>query len=131
MQLTDPDGDGVYTGSTTVTNVPSEVRPVDLLQGNGTVPCSDGSGPCPGDPITLIKSFGLVEFGGDQSFSGSVSFSEQYAADQQYAPQGTAGDQPTAETLPDTGGPLLLAPVAGLLLGSGILGLALTRRRTS
>ena len=42
----------------------------------------------------------------------------------------TEDDTPMQE-MPDTGGPGLLAPLAALLVGSGVLGLAWSRRRNS
>ena len=125
VQLTDPDGDGLYTGSATVTEIQSDLTPIAILQGTGTVPCADGSGACPGDPITLLKDFGLVEPGrGDQTFAASVSFTEQPAAGQQYAAQATV----EVQALPDTSGPSLLLPTAGLLLVTGLIGMRLMRR---
>ena len=46
---------------------------------------------------------------------------------------GGGGGATTAQsmTLPSSGGPSLLLPAAALLLGAGILGWALMRRRTS
>lgn len=44
---------------------------------------------------------------------------------------GVTPTEPTpTELLPDTGGPALLLPAAGLLLGAGLIGLRVARRRS-
>ena len=47
------------------------------------------------------------------------------AATNQYVPEEPVSVEPV---LPDTGGPALLLPAAGLLLGAGLIGLRLVRR---
>lgn len=73
--LTDPDGDGVYTGSVDVPRfppgpVPPGAEPVSLpvqiVQANG------GAGPC--NPTRVLKDFGLVKTDGDKTFEASVNF---------------------------------------------------------
>lgn len=76
--LTDPDGDGVYTGTTTTPRfgpgprpVPPGIEPlsfgVRIVQGTGT------QGSIPAAPVTVIKDFGAVPMN-DQTFSASTSF---------------------------------------------------------
>ena len=134
VQLTDPEGDGLYTGSTTVTDIPSEVRPVAILQGTGSEPCTDGSGACPGQPITLLKDFGLVPFGGDQMFSASVSFEDGSSDNNGSGGTDTNNDGGVPSggaqaQLPATGGVSLvvLGAVGALLVGGGLLTRVLTR----
>jgi hypothetical protein len=73
--LTDPDGDGVYTGSADVPRfppgpVPPDAEPVSLpvqiVQADG------GAGPC--NPTRVLKDFGLVKIDGDKTFEASVNF---------------------------------------------------------
>lgn len=124
VPLTDPDGDGLYTGSTSVDRfgpgprpVPPGVEPlafpVLIVQGTGT------QGRIPGEPSSMIKDFGVVPME-DRTFSASVSFEGgQYGATP--AP-GTSGGE--GNTLPATGGAALLgAFLAGgaLLAVGGIL----------
>ena len=82
VRLTDPDSDGLYTGSMIVDKygpgprpVPPGTEPVSLpvqiVQGTGTIG-SDGTHP--GEPIRVIKDFGSVKMDGDKTFSASVSF---------------------------------------------------------
>lgn len=60
VQLTDPDGEGMYIGSVQVKR--------DAERGVGIVQ-RDGAG-----RSDLIKDFGLVKFAVDKTFSTSVSF---------------------------------------------------------
>ena len=70
--LTDPDGDGVYTGSVTVPRFPPGLRPVPP----GTDPVSlsvqivqENAG-----DIEAIRDFGLVPLEGDRTFEARVNF---------------------------------------------------------
>jgi hypothetical protein len=57
-RLTDPDGDGVYTG--TFNAFPKgDTQPFWIVQGTGTR-FSQVSGVQPGEPITLLKDFGVL-----------------------------------------------------------------------
>ncbi len=98
VQLTDPDGDGVFTGSTSAGT--GNALFIRLVQGTGTQ--QTFFGPLPGEPSATIKDFGLVTITGDMVFEGSVSG----------CPVG----------LPDTGvsESLPVAPLAGALLAGGI-----------
>lgn len=69
VPLTDPDGDGLYAGSTTVDRfgpgprpVPPGVEPVSL-----PIRITQGTG-------AVIKDFGLVKLDGDKTFEAKVSF---------------------------------------------------------
>lgn len=118
--LTDPDGDGLYTGSATVPRfppgprpVPPDVEPVSLqvliVQGTGQVSTPAGA-LRPGEPIRVIEDFGLVRIE-DRTLSASVSF------------PGNGGG--SAKELPKTGGmgsaPLLPMGAGALLVGSALL----------
>jgi hypothetical protein len=142
-QLTDPDGDGIYTASTVV---PPGDYPVSFVQGVSTVLCDPTfGGTCPGEPVSVIEDLGTVSVGQDTAYSASVSFDGQVAptpggpstgegagttASDQYtegaATGGTMGPSENngilATILPDTGGISLGVLGAGvLLLGAGIL----------
>ncbi|MDP8951598.1 MAG: hypothetical protein M3N18_05070, partial [Actinomycetota bacterium] len=75
--LTDPDGDGVFTGSVDVPRfppgpVPPDAKPVSLPV--RIVQADSGMGPC--NPTRAIKNFGEVKIDGDETFETSVSFPE-------------------------------------------------------
>jgi hypothetical protein len=112
-QLTDPDGDGVYTGAAQVPQ--GRERGIFIEQGMGVRENPFGFR-FPGEPRSVIRDFGLVRFDGDKTFSASVSFEQVPPAD------GGSG------SLPSTGGPPLVPPVlllsaagALLLVGGGLL----------
>lgn len=111
VQLTDPDGDGVYTGSTPPGLIPGvTVQPALIVQGTGTRQ-SINLGAYPGDPTSVIKDFGLVTINQNTTLSSSISFT----------------DDP--DNLPETSGPSPVLPIATLLLlGSSLLGLGILRR---
>ena len=80
VPLTDPDDDGVYTGSTIVDRfgpgprpVPPGVEPVSfpvkIVQGTN------------GEAYRSIKDFGTVKIDGDKTFSASVSFDDNEEPD--------------------------------------------------
>ena len=116
VPLTDPDGDGIYTGVTTVNRfgpgprpVPAGVEPlsfgVRIVQGTGT------QGSIPGEPITIIKDFGVVPMN-DQTFSARVSYENSDGS----------GSDSKARELPKTGGAALAMLGAGaLVLAGGLL----------
>jgi hypothetical protein len=138
-QLLDPDGDGLYTGVATLPDrfgpgpspVPPSVEPVSLpvqiVQGTGTR--STSSGTFPGEPISVIKDFGVVPMEAENEFFASVSFCEATASPSATAsatPSATATANPTAtaSALPETGGAWpgiasLIALGAGALLATG------------
>ena len=76
-QLTDPDGDGVYTAS--VEYAPGERNVVAILQGKGVRYGDDGSA-SPGAPLTVIRNFGKTPIQGDRTFSATASFGDEGAA---------------------------------------------------
>jgi hypothetical protein len=76
VALTDPDDDGVYTGSKTVDRfgpgprpVPPSVEPVSL-----PVQIVQGTD---GETYSSIKDFGTVKLDGDKTFEASVSFDDE------------------------------------------------------
>ncbi len=109
--LTDPDGDGVYTGSQTVPRFapggppePITLSPVRIVQGPPTV-----TGPL-GPEFLIIEDFGAV-VANDTTLSASVSFCD--------------GGTPE---LPETGGSLPIAGAIGtLLLAGGLISRRLIR----
>ncbi|CAN5716985.1 hypothetical protein BH24ACT22_BH24ACT22_12670 [soil metagenome] len=126
VELIDPDGDGLYTGSAE-TSGSLEPQPVQIIQGTGTQ-ASVVMGVQPGEPITTIKDFGVVPIEeGVNTFSASVSFAEPPTTNDQYTtPEPTTGSEPSTrpgetKVLPDTGGLPLLAFGVGALLLSGTL----------
>ena len=76
-RLTDPDGDGVYTGS--VEYAPGERNVIAILQGKGVRYGGDGSA-SPGAPETVIRDFGRTAIEGDRTFSATASFGDEGAA---------------------------------------------------
>ncbi len=76
-QLTDPDGNGVYTGS--IEYVPGERDGVLILQGKGVRYGDDGAA-SPGAPETIIRDFGRTAIEGDRTFSATASFGDDGAA---------------------------------------------------
>lgn len=132
VRLTDPDGDGLYTGSME-TSGSLEPQPVRIVQGMG-VQRSVVTGVQPGEPITTIKDFGVVPIReGVNTFSASVSFAEPPPNNDQYETPEPTTPEPTAvprepstppggtKVLPDTGGLPLLALGVGALLLAGVL----------
>ena len=103
--LTDPDGDGVYTGSASVPMFPPGGAaepvslPVRIVQGTGQISTPGGQVRCP-EPLSVIKDFGLVQIV-DRTLSASVSF------------PGNGGKE-----LPKTGG---AGSASSLALGAGAL----------
>ncbi len=125
--LTDPDGDGVYTGSQTVPGFalgsPEEsitIRPVRIVRGPPT-----GAGPF-GPEYRILKDFGSVT-SGDRTLSAGVSFCDDAngapAPPRRPGLPATGGISSAAKALPPTGG--LALPVAGaagaLLIAGGLL----------
>ena len=129
VPLTDPDGDGLYAGSTSVDEyglgprpVPPGVEPLSFpvrtVQGTGT------QGQIPGEPVTVIRDFGVVPME-DRTFSTSVSFDGG-----QYDPTATPGSGSGGDrALPATGGAALAILLAGgaLMALGGILARRLSR----
>ena len=71
IELTDPDGDGVYTGTTQV--APGDPYGIVLVQGTGTIDSPTSDNPFPGLPITVLRDFGAVTPTADQSFAATVN----------------------------------------------------------
>jgi hypothetical protein len=71
IQLTDADGDRVYTGSTTA-GVGTTYR-VQLVQGTGTIQSPTSSNPFPGTPSTVLKDFGDVALTANQTFAATAA----------------------------------------------------------
>lgn len=123
VQLTDPDGDGLYTGSV-ASGGSLEPQPVSIIQGTGTLP-SRAMGVQPGEPVTTIQDFGVVPIEeGVNTFSASVSFDEPAAT----TPESTTAPY-DPKVLPNTGGlPLLAFGVGALLLAGTLLARGRTRQ---
>ncbi len=74
VQLTDPDGDGVYTGSYTYnTQAFPEGAPFSIVQGTRTAP-GQGNLLRPGELSKEIKNFGVVSPKNGDTLSASVTF---------------------------------------------------------
>jgi type 1 fimbria pilin len=71
IELTDPDGDGVYSGTTQVP--PGDPYGIVLVQGTGTIDSPTSSNPFPGPPITVLRDFGVVTPTADQAFAATVN----------------------------------------------------------
>lgn len=159
VQLTDPDGDGVYTGSMSG-GQPAAGAGFRIVQGTGMQQTMTGM--YPGEPSTIIKDFGAPTVEDDTTFSATVSFDEtahpgQYAHTDQYDTADSATDAGSGDAvsedeasgsevsggefsgsdasdedltlLPDTGGASLAAGVAGALLLVGGTLALMSRRR--
>jgi hypothetical protein len=129
MPLTDPDGDGLYTGSMNVNKfppgprpVPSDIEPISLspvriVQGPPTG--SSALGP----EFRVIKDFGSVKLDEDKTLAASVSFCDDGGSGG--GGSDNSGGSGTGETkvLPATGGAMLptVGLVGALLLAGGLL----------
>jgi len=122
--LTDPDGDGTYTGSMSVPATsggqggPPEPLslPVRIVQGPPTGYTSNGP------EYRVIKDFGSVKIDGDKTFSASVSFEGDGGSANNNGGSGNSGSgigPGGISLLPFTGGILPIADIAGALLISG------------
>lgn len=125
----EPEGGTMMSDTTTPTEEPSTIT----SRGADTVPLNP-DGTCPEGFVTVNAPFCAEEspntpgriFGfGEGDLATPTASEEQYVA-----PATPATPAPSTQTtLPDTGGPALLLPAAGLLLASGLLGLGIVRRR--
>ena len=117
FQLSDQDGDGVYTGSTPPDLIPAgDTQPALIVQGTGTRE-SQVVGTSPGEPISTIEDFGEVTFEEDTTLKASVSFGSSGGSDS----GGSRGFFSNAAEsvrglLPSTGGGAALA-----VLGIGVI----------
>ncbi len=146
--LTDPDGDGLYTGSQKVPRFPPGPRfvqqepislsPVRIVQGSAT------GATALGPQFRLIKDFGSVKLDGDKTLTASVSFCDNGGGTDNNGAGVPGGGALTQDggapaqlpatggaqaQLPATGGVSLLGlgAVAALLVGGGLLARRLTR----
>jgi len=146
VPLMDEDGDGLYTGSTTVSRFPPGTRPlppdaepvslpVQMVQGTGTQDPDESDSPRPGKPTSVIEDSGPVRIE-DKTLSASVSFEEDRGGNTtaDYSGDGSSdgggsdnGFLGSAASgirglLPGTGGGAILALIgAGILLAGGLL----------
>jgi hypothetical protein len=150
VPLADEDGDGLYTGSTTVSRFPPGMRPLppdaepvslpaQMIQGTGTHGPDESDPPRPGEPTHVIEDFGPVRIK-DKTLSASVSFEEDRegtttadsgdgssgsgSSDGGGSGDGLLGRAASAirDLLPGTGGAVALALIgAGIQLASGLL----------
>ncbi len=118
FQLTDPDGDGIYTGSTSPDLIPAgDTQPALIVQGTGTRE-SQVVGTSPGEPTSTIKDFGEVTFEEDTTLRASVSFESGGGAGSGGSGEGFLGNvaDGISGLLPSTGGGAALA-----VLGVGVI----------
>jgi len=138
VPLTDPDSDGLYTGSTTASRFPPGTRPlppdtepvslpVQIVQGTGTQNPDEDDSPHPGEPTRVIRDFGSVRVE-DKTLSASVSFEGDREGST--TPDSTNGDSGNDDSgsiikglLLGTGGGVVLAAIgiAALLIAGGFL----------
>jgi hypothetical protein len=71
IQLTDADGDRVFSGSTEAGT--GTVYRVQLVQGTGTITSPTSSNPFPGPPTTVLQDFGDVTLAANQSFAANAA----------------------------------------------------------
>lgn len=118
FQLTDPDGDGIYTGSTPSDLIPAgDTQPALIVQGTGTQE-SQVVGTSPGEPTSTIKDFGEVTFEEDTTLRASVSFESGGGSGSGGSGEGFLGNvaDGISGLLPSTGGGAALA-----VLGVGVI----------
>lgn len=118
FQLTDPDGDGIYTGSTSPDLIPAgDTQPALIVQGTGTQE-SQVVGTSPGEPTSTIKDFGEVTFEEDTTLRASVSFESGGGSGSGGSSEGFLGNvaDGISGLLPSTGGGAALA-----VLGVGVI----------
>ena len=84
VPLADPDGDGVYTGTTTIEDrfppglrpLPPDAEPlafpISIVRGTGVNP--NAATESPGEPITVLEDFGTVPLQEENTFRASFSF---------------------------------------------------------
>ncbi len=125
VPLTDPDGDGLYTGSTTVDRFGPGPRPVPPDTEPVSLPVRIVQGPptrvtALGPEYRVIKDFGTVTIDGDKTFSASVSFDGSRHGSTPTGTGTSAGSGREGDrVLPDTGGAALVLLGAGALLAVG------------
>ena len=137
VPLTDPDGDGLYTGSLNVPRFPPGPfppegaepvsLPVQIVQANA------GAGPC--NPTRVIRDFGVVP-ANDATFKARVNFKQDRGGNTDpdvttpdtTTPDSGSGGSGGPKVLPRTGGTLPTLGLVGALLAAGGL---LIRRVTS
>jgi type 1 fimbria pilin len=100
IELTDPDGDGVFTGTTQLP--PGSPAGIVLVQGTGTIDSPTSENPFPGPPVTVLRDFGVVTPTADQAFAATVN-----------------GCPTLPGTGADTGSPLTWGVVALAVLATG------------
>ncbi len=71
IQLTDGDGDRVFSGSTEAGT--GTVYRVQLVQGTGTITSPTSSNPFPGPPTTVLRDFGDVTLAANQWFAANAA----------------------------------------------------------
>ena len=110
VPLTDPDGDGVYTGSTTIPDrfppglrpLPPDAEPLEfpvrIVRGTGTNPEAEGESP--GEPTAVLQDFGVVPLQESNAFPASISFGEEMPSGEP-----TSGETTTSEEYEDGGDP--------------------------
>ena len=150
VPLADPDGDGIYTGATTIDDrfppglrpLPPDAEPlafpIRIVQGTGTNPAAATE--APGEPISTLKDFGTVPLEQENTFSASFAFEggeNDPAAGEDLNEDGSvdeadgelaartsdaaADSDPEGRELPNTGGMVLPLLAAALLVGAGVL----------
>jgi hypothetical protein len=140
VPLTDPDEDGVYTGSTPVLRFAPGTRPlppdtepvllpVQIVQGTCTQGPDASDSLRPGEPIRTIKDFGPVQVE-DKTLSASISFGGNQGGsttpdDDSSSGGGNAGG--TRSLLPGASGVVLTLGVGALLVAGGFLIRRITR----
>ncbi len=90
VPLTDPDGDGTFTGSVTVPRFPPGPRPVP--PGTDPISLSVQIVQENGGNIEVIRDFGVVPLDGDRTFSARVNFKRDGRDTE--TPEDTAPDTP-------------------------------------
>ena len=103
VPLADPEGDGVYTGSTTISDrfppglrpLPPDAEPLEfpvrIVRGTGTNP--NAAVEAPGEPVTVLRDFGTVPLQEENTFS--ASFPVEGTGGETTPSGGTTMDEPT------------------------------------
>jgi len=113
VRLADPDGDGIYTGATTVRvtvnpDGTTQPAPIAIFGGVGTNPAGTGPGSkFPGYASLVVKDFGPTVIEDGRTLRAGVSFST--APDSGNVPTGQEAGE---ETVDDPAGPATLEQAA-------------------
>ena len=92
VRLSDPDGDGVFTGSFDGF-IRGDTQPFFLVRGTGTSP-SQIFGEVPGEPNAVLEDFGTLTIDQDTTLAACVSFGQAPGGGAPVVTTGAGGPDP-------------------------------------